>query len=94
MRFTIEIPDELFRSANSISEPSVSLSTSDGARDAMSGGAGPGGGAADLAQMPHELSGGSAEHYVAPVGPGAVTEAIDGGPAPTSTVKRNPGAVK
>lgn len=38
MRFTIEIPDELFRTAASVSQSPVTLSTSDAPSDAMSGG--------------------------------------------------------
>ena len=86
MRFTIEIPDELFRSASSISLPPVNITELDAASGAMSGGAGPGtadGGAIDLGEASQGLSAGAAEQQVEPIEPGAATDAInDGGPAP------------
>jgi hypothetical protein len=85
MRFTIEIPDELFHATGSLTQPSVTLSQSDASSDAMSGGAGPGGGpdgvAVDLAA--NGLSAGAAEQYATDAAPATGgLAANDGGPGP------------
>jgi hypothetical protein len=86
MRFIVEIPDELFRSTNSNSQPSTTVSAPNSTSDAMSGGAGPavaGGGVVDVGHTSDGLSAGSAEQDVTPGAPGAGTQAgIDGGAAP------------
>ena len=92
MRFTIELPDELFRPAPTAGAPPATVSTPN-VGDALSGGAGPGaaggvsagGVSGDLGPTAEALSAGPAEQPSTPVEPGAATqETHDGGPAPTS----------
>jgi hypothetical protein len=85
MRFTIEIPDELFLTAGSQSQPSATLNKPDASSDAMSGGAGPGGGSdgAAVDRTINELSAGGAEQYATDVAPATASQAAnDGGPGP------------
>lgn len=82
MRFTIEIPDELFHTGGSMSQPSITQSKSDASSDAMSGGAGPGGGLVAVDLVTNELSAGPAERC-ATVVPETASQAVnDGGPSP------------
>jgi hypothetical protein len=84
MRFTIEVPNELFPLNISASPPDVAAPLHYAATDALSGGAAPPeSGDATLFPMQGALSAGSAEALAAPASPSGV-EAIarDGGSAP------------
>ena len=88
MRFTIEIPDELFRTAPA-AEPAAAVPAAPmpGATGiALDGGAAPGSTgvpASDLGQMVAAASAGAADSTGAGVGPVAAQEVFDGGPAPS-----------
>jgi hypothetical protein len=86
MRFTIEIPDELFRASSSTSQTAVPMNTSDQASSAMNGGAGPdsaGGVAISLSETVEVFSAGPAEETVGSVARDVAIEADNnGGPAP------------
>jgi hypothetical protein len=87
MRFTIDIPNELFHPNVSGSPPAAppdsAVPLHYAATDALSGGAAPAGSGAGLAVTQSGLSAGAAEELTVPAslsGPGTV--ALDGGSAP------------
>jgi len=88
MRFTIEIPDELFRTSSPTSQTAVPLSMSDQASSAINGGAGPdgaGGVAIDRYETAEAFSAGPAQESIGSfVHDAAIEQGNNGGPAPQS----------
>jgi hypothetical protein len=87
MRFTIEIPDELFHAGITTAPDTVTVSKPDEASEGISGGAAPGaatGLTANVGQMRGGVSAGAAEPHLFAGGPVAAEGISDGGAAPGS----------